>query len=178
MSLAVPVFKTVAACAVQDMGLYLIAAHMIVHATCYIVRRSFVHEIEDTGIQVCNLCGCRHGVCQNETRDGLTCCACFPATARVALESGKSVTMSELQMGDRVQTGRETSWTLLSNEKRLSVLSYSVLKSSYNATWSSGILYTPHTRQTFIFRSLWVTVGPGRNLAQLQIISPMLCQLC
>ena len=30
---------------------------------------------------------------------------CFPSSARVLLENGKSVTMSELQIGDRVQTG-------------------------------------------------------------------------
>ena len=31
---------------------------------------------------------------------------CFPSVARVSLENGKSVSMSELQKGDRVQTGR------------------------------------------------------------------------
>ena len=31
---------------------------------------------------------------------------CFPSSARVILENGKSVTMSELQIGDRVQTGK------------------------------------------------------------------------
>ena len=30
---------------------------------------------------------------------------CFPSTARVSLENGKSVIMSELQVGDRAQTG-------------------------------------------------------------------------
>ena len=32
---------------------------------------------------------------------------CFPSTARMTLESGKSVTMSELQTGDRVQAGED-----------------------------------------------------------------------
>ena len=32
---------------------------------------------------------------------------CFPSTARVSLENGESVTMSELQAGDRVQTGTD-----------------------------------------------------------------------
>ena len=32
---------------------------------------------------------------------------CFPSTARVHLENGKVVTMSELQVGDRVQTGMD-----------------------------------------------------------------------
>ena len=31
---------------------------------------------------------------------------CFPSTARVNLENGKSVTMSEIQMGFRVQIGK------------------------------------------------------------------------
>ena len=30
---------------------------------------------------------------------------CFPSTAKLNLENGESVTMSELQVGDRVQTG-------------------------------------------------------------------------
>ena len=31
--------------------------------------------------------------------------ACFPSVARVRLHNGKVVTMSELQIGDQVQTG-------------------------------------------------------------------------
>ena len=31
---------------------------------------------------------------------------CFPSTAQVNLENGKPVTMSELKIGDRIQTGR------------------------------------------------------------------------
>ena len=31
---------------------------------------------------------------------------CFPSTARVILENGRKVRMSELQIGDKVQTGR------------------------------------------------------------------------
>ena len=34
---------------------------------------------------------------------------CFPSSARVMLENGKSVTMSELQIGDKVQTGMHMS---------------------------------------------------------------------
>ena len=30
---------------------------------------------------------------------------CFPSVGKVVIENGKSVTMSELQKGDRVQTG-------------------------------------------------------------------------
>ena len=36
---------------------------------------------------------------------GLNDCDCFPSTATVNLENGKTVTMSELQLGDKVQTG-------------------------------------------------------------------------
>ena len=32
--------------------------------------------------------------------------SCFPAGATVRMETGKSVAMSELQIGDQVQTGR------------------------------------------------------------------------
>ena len=32
---------------------------------------------------------------------------CLPSTARVSLENGKSVAMSELRVGDRVQTGEK-----------------------------------------------------------------------
>ena len=31
--------------------------------------------------------------------------SCFPSTAKINLENGKSVRMAELQVGDRVQTG-------------------------------------------------------------------------
>ena len=43
----------------------------------------------------------------------LNCCecsssssSCFPATSKVKLMNGKSVPMSELQVGDEVQTGK------------------------------------------------------------------------
>ena len=44
----------------------------------------------------------------NGERTELRCCTCkcFPATARVSLENGKSVAMSELQVGDKVKTGK------------------------------------------------------------------------
>ena len=38
---------------------------------------------------------------------------CFPSTARVTLKNGKSITMSELQTGDKVQTGRGIGFTLV-----------------------------------------------------------------
>ena len=47
-----------------------------------------------------NLCECDTGCCQ--------CGNCFPSTARVSLENGKVKTMSELNVGDRVQTGKST----------------------------------------------------------------------
>ena len=65
---------------------------------------------------------CACGVCDSENYDdgddyvfddeGRECCRyvdrtpeCFPAAARVFLENGKMVKISELQIGDRVQTG-------------------------------------------------------------------------
>ena len=74
----------------------------------------FLGLVQSTGVQVCNPCGCACGVCENGV-GGLKCCncpfsssgSCFPTTARVNLEGGKSVTMSELQIGDRVQTGKD-----------------------------------------------------------------------
>ena len=35
----------------------------------------------------------------------LECCECFPESAKVSLENGKSVIMSELQIGDAVKSG-------------------------------------------------------------------------
>ena len=32
---------------------------------------------------------------------------CFPSLAKVKLENGKSLAMSELQIGDKVQTGKQ-----------------------------------------------------------------------
>ena len=32
---------------------------------------------------------------------------CFPSLTKVKLENGKSVAMSELQIGDKVQTGKQ-----------------------------------------------------------------------
>ena len=55
--------------------------------------------------------GKRCASCKRYYKPGLgswRCCECnpcFPAEARVSLESGKSLTMSELEIGDRIQTG-------------------------------------------------------------------------
>ena len=38
--------------------------------------------------------------------------SCFPSTATVNLENGKTVTMSELQVGNKVQTGMESAMSL------------------------------------------------------------------
>ena len=47
------------------------------------------------------------------------CCECidpcFPSTARASLENGRSVTMAELQIGDKVQTGKDITNVLLTN---------------------------------------------------------------
>ena len=64
---------------------------------------------------MCNPCGCPCGVCENGV-GGLKCCGncpssgtCFQAIARVTLESGKSLAMFELQIGDKVKTGKDVS---------------------------------------------------------------------
>ena len=36
------------------------------------------------------------------------CCNCFPAFAKISLENGQSVTMSELQIGEKVKSGEFT----------------------------------------------------------------------
>ena len=42
-------------------------------------------------------------------RDGCRCKnCCFPSALQVTLDSGKSVTMTELQIGDKVQTGMKS----------------------------------------------------------------------
>ena len=63
-------------------------------------------------------------ICQNEVYyycknmcwpDVFSCCdcvkretpRCFPSTSKVNLENGKSVPMSDLQLGDQVQTGKK-----------------------------------------------------------------------
>ena len=73
----------------------------------------YLATVQSTWVQVCSPCGCECGVCEDGV-GGLKCCSncpscssCFPTTARVTLESGISVAMSELQIGDRVQTGKD-----------------------------------------------------------------------
>ena len=59
----------------------------------------------------CNLhCGLHCRYCENPPSRLQTTTkgpppACFPSTAKVNLQTGKTVTISELQAGDRVQTG-------------------------------------------------------------------------
>ena len=74
----------------------------------------------------CCVCGCQCGTCRRTpsfadilSPTGLTswkCCSpcqvstrveCFPSIARVSLENGKSVTMAELQVGDKVKAGKQ-----------------------------------------------------------------------
>ena len=66
---------------------------------------------------VCKACGCKCGTEWNKDVAGhhrcKKCKNCFPGTARLTLENGKSITMSELQVGDRVQTGILSKWLIL-----------------------------------------------------------------
>ena len=53
-----------------------------------------------------------NAACSNDGGDTISCCecpkkGCFPSSAKVYLENGKSATMSELQIGDQVQTGNK-----------------------------------------------------------------------
>ena len=42
-----------------------------------------------------------------KTREFIFFKECFPSTAKINLENGNVITMSELQIGDRVKTGRK-----------------------------------------------------------------------
>ena len=65
-------------------------------------------------VRDCLPCGCSCGYHYNQQTRNFECndnCPpppsnCFPARARVSLKSGKSVTMSKLQEGDQIQTGK------------------------------------------------------------------------
>ena len=52
--------------------------------------------------------------------------SCFPSTASLNLHNGKSVTMSELQIGDKVQTGRVLMFWLC-DKKVLHVIVHAVV---------------------------------------------------
>ena len=71
---------------------------------------------EKAHLLVCTPCNCPRGACTDGYGNPYCCkCppppapppagGCFPSTSRVTLENGESVTMSELQGGDMVQTG-------------------------------------------------------------------------
>ena len=76
--------------------------------------------ISTTGNSVCctdTVCACPCGACggsgyaNNAAPAGAPshCCSCrFPGSGTIKLESGKSVKMSELQIGDQVQTGKKS----------------------------------------------------------------------
>ena len=58
----------------------------------------------------CKLCYCDCGTCIYALLNTPICCqcSCFPSTARVSLENGRSVTMDQLQIGDRIRTGKKS----------------------------------------------------------------------
>ena len=49
-------------------------------------------------------CACGEFCCDGKNGE----CKCFPSAAKVSLENGKSLVISELQVGDRVQAGMES----------------------------------------------------------------------
>ena len=51
--------------------------------------------------------GCYCETAENSGQHECCDCRCFPSTAKVNLQNGKTLTMSELQIGDKVQTGRK-----------------------------------------------------------------------
>ena len=59
---------------------------------------------------ICGRCDC--GICvtvdKHVNKYPYCCECCFPGTGTVNLVGGKSVKMSELQIGDRVQTGKKS----------------------------------------------------------------------
>ena len=60
---------------------------------------------------MCICDGGGHGNTASGSAAPIHCCpcgACFPGTGTFNLENGKSVKMSELQIGDRVQTGKKS----------------------------------------------------------------------
>ena len=64
-----------------------------------------VHDCEGSGWQCAKVC----------TRNDISVCCgcnCFPAAARVSLETGETITMAELKRGDRVKTG-DISFTIV-----------------------------------------------------------------
>ena len=55
---------------------------------------------------LCSICPRR---CYTDPFSGYDCCECgecFPAAARISLETGDTITMMELERGDRVKTGQ------------------------------------------------------------------------
>ena len=91
------------------------SGHGVVRHCCPCECPCYLGLVKSTGVQVCNPCGCPCGVCENGV-GGLKCCGncpssgtCFQAIARVTLESGKSLAMFELQIGDKVKTGKDVS---------------------------------------------------------------------
>ena len=79
----------------------------------------------ETTFTSCCPCGCNHGVCWRKPSfaiilspkgySGWFCCKknCFPSIAKVSLESGKSITMDELEIGDRIQAGEHMHYSAM-----------------------------------------------------------------
>ena len=59
-----------------------------------VIGKSEIHDIMERSCH----CGCSNGCSEG----------CFPSVSVVNLDNGKSVTMSELQVGDKVQTGTKS----------------------------------------------------------------------
>ena len=75
------------------------------HCPCGTTRQWIV--VPTVRVETCTACGCTCGQYYNHDNGKFQCngCGCFPSTASVSLENGKSIRTSELKIRDRVQTG-------------------------------------------------------------------------
>lgn len=75
------------------------------HCPCGTTRQWIV--VPTVRVETSTACGCTCGQYYNHDNGKFQCngCGCFPSTASVSLENGKSIKMSELKIGDQVQTG-------------------------------------------------------------------------
>ena len=54
--------------------------------------------------------------------------SCFPSNANVKLENGKSITMSELQIGDQIQTGISFFYLYVSGNNQYNYYCFNIVR--------------------------------------------------
>ena len=87
-------------CCQNGGGAYVVDGRFKCKPNCY-CGASFEHH----GKYICPLCECEKTCVNGFTLKRECCGSCFPSSTRVTLENGQSETMSELHIGDKVQTG-------------------------------------------------------------------------